>query len=396
MDWSYQAFLIEHFAYRGFGELKGPSRAIVGYFLFFITLVIQAINQKDSIIKFLITVLIPLTVIPNILVYSYSSDIIAIPLLVIFQLIAISFFSKFFISFKAISLSDRTSRRVLMTFLLLGIVPFLITYGARINLGALLLKDIYEARDSAAESSNLYSRYFFSQISKILVPLVIIYGWMRKSKLMVGLGVVIGLYLYLINPHKSVLFSLMIVLAFAFLRSWKVRTNIVFIGSVVVLLVGRFLTEFNEDILFESLITRRVFFVPAILNLGYFEVFADTKIMLSNSILSGLIDYPYNIPPANLVASRFLGNSDIHSNNGIISTGFMNFGIIGAVGNIIFIALMISYIKALKLDGRLGGIVIVVIMTFLSSSLFTSLLTHGVFLFLMLSQFIFKNSANWK
>lgn len=396
MDWSYQAFLIEHFAYRGFGALEGPSRAMGGYLLFFLTLIIQALNQRDSIIKFLITVLIPLSVIPNILVYSYSSDKIVIPLLVIFQLLAIAFFSKIHISFKAISLNDRTSRRVLIAVLLFGILPFIITYGLRINIGALLLRDIYEARDSAAESSNLYSRYFFSQISKILVPFVIIYGWMRNSKFMIVLGILIGLYLYLINPHKSVLFSLIVVLAFAFLKSWKIRTNIVFIGFLVVLLIGRFLTEFKEDILFESLITRRIFFVPAILNLGYFEVFEHTKILLSNSILSGLVDYPYNLPPANLVAGRFLGDSEIHSNNGVISTGYMNFGVAGALGNIIFIAMIISYIKALKLNGRLGGVVIVVIMTFLSSSLFTSLLTHGVILFLVLSQFIFKNSSNWK
>jgi len=146
------------------------------------------------------------------------------------------------------------------------------------------------------------------------------------------------------------------------------------------------------NIYLESLFIRRVFFVPALLNQFYFDFFADNHLYLSHSIFKSFIDYPYELNPSHLIGKEYFSSEVMSANNGFISDGFMNFGIVGIILNIIFVTMLIKFFDDQKISSKFFGIFILMIFSLLSSFFLTNLLTHGIILLILLTIFILKNT----
>ena len=82
------------------------------------------------------------------------------------------------------------------------------------------------------------------------------------------------------------------------------------------------------------------------------------------------------------------------ANNGLISDGYMNFGTLGVIFNILLIAFYFMVLNSLKIPARYFGLFVLTIFSFISSSLSTVLLTHGGLALLMVSIFILNNKRN--
>lgn len=143
------------------------------------------------------------------------------------------------------------------------------------------------------------------------------------------------------------------------------------------------------------MLVRRVFFVPADLSFKYYEVFSELgNVYLSNSIFSSFIKYPFSYPPQLLVSMYALGNES-WANSGFLATSFMHFNVFGVILFSFIVAVLIKIVDSLvenKLPVWLGVAIVITPFSslFKSSDLFTSLLTHGLLLSLILLWFIRK------
>jgi len=135
--------------------------------------------------------------------------------------------------------------------------------------------------------------------------------------------------------------------------------------------------------MFKSLIVRRVFFVPAILNEFYFDFFDHNHLFLSHSVFSGLTEYPYDVMPTYLIGEHYFDKPEMSSNVGIVADGFMNFGYIGVVVYSTLFSFIMVLLNSIKLNLRYFGIFVFYMMIFRGTAFLTAFLTHGFWLLLI-------------
>ena len=295
--------------------------------------------------------------------------------------------SKVKIDFSKIPVINKTQALyVLLSLTTIGIIPYLIVYGPYINLKNLILLEVYQTRSIMGKLSNPYFGYTYSIFTKIFIPLIIIFGLELKKNIWILTGIIYLLLFYLFGAHKTVYVGLIVVLVFyrfSFIKSVKFLLKY----SSILILACIFLAFVGYD--YPWILTfRRVHFIPTLLDICYTDYFQDNFLYWSNSILKNFIDYPYDVRTTNLIGEVYFNRPDMSANNGLVSDGFMNFGAIGVFINILLVSLYFMILNSLKIPAKYFGLFVLVIFSFISSSLFTVLLTHGAFALLLVAIFL--------
>lgn len=284
------------------------------------------------------------------------------------------------------------SQKILFYTILIGIIPFVILYSPYINYNNLFLKEIYETRALMnSRINNVYTSYTYSWFNKILIPSLVVFGLYFKNKLIVVSSVLILVFLYLCGAHKAVFIGLLMILIL-YKYDYKKKANyfIKFILgiSIISLLVS---VVFGNDFLMIMSI-RRTIFLPALLDVLYFDFFDKNHLLWSETFNGLIINYPYEYSHSYVIGERYFGSKEWGANNGIISDGFMNYGMIGVLINGFIVALYFSLLNQLKINSKFFGVFFLLFFVMISSSLTTVLLTHGGFLLLLMSFLVLKNT----
>ena len=285
-----------------------------------ITLIIYVVNFKlTSVFEKIITQLIAIFLLfPATVMFVHSNtdfQILIAHLLLFFTTFCFLKYVKF--TFKVKSVKPSQKLPLLFFLLILLIIPFFITYKFNISLNTFLLEDIYETRSMSKELSNPYLRYVYSWLARILIPISIIFSIFYRSKGKFLLFLLFLSYLFLVSAHKSILFGSIVIIVFYYIPKKYILLSIS-LGVITLLFFGEFLGYFYDNNFVSSLISRRVFFLPALLDTYYFEFFNSKPLYWSGSFLSSFFDYPYNLKTANLIGSEYFDNSSMSANNGII------------------------------------------------------------------------------
>ena len=170
------------------------------------------------------------------------------------------------------------------------------------NLANFLIDNVYDVREEFVDKHTGIGIYVFSILSVAVLPILILYGLSIKNFVIVGLGMLLFLYLFLVGGHKSTIVTMIIVFIFYYLGNnlQKVIFRL-FFGLLLVLGILYFFTTLEETSPILDILLRRSFFTPANILFDYFDFFKDTKLYLSHSIFKAFSDYPYNLPPARMI-----------------------------------------------------------------------------------------------
>ncbi len=393
LEYRYITFVVPDYSQFNFTYNFQMDRFVVGILLFVISLMFLLFKQTKYMYSIAVLFNV-LMLVPNLILYQFTDAPIAISLLIMLMLFLLStdivkvpFFNK--IGAKIPIIESDYLLPFLSILALLSVLPFMLAYGFKIDIRVFTFGSIiYDIRAAGNLLSNTFTRYLYSPLNNFLLPIIIIFGFMRKKWLYVVLGIVLMVYLYAIIPQKATFFGLISIVIFYFIKDIEVKIKYLVFGLLFILAATVVLTDYYGVIMPESIFVRRLFFLPAILNNAYFEIFKDNHIYLSHSIFKHFIDYPYELEPAFYVSEQFWGEYS-SANNGIISDGYMNFGIIGSVVFLYVVVLMFKTIDLLNVSSRFFGISFIMIIVFISGALLTSLLTHGLlFLFVLLFLFL--------
>lgn len=296
-----------------------------------------------------------------------------------------------------IKISTRTlglnqSKKTLFYTVLIGLIPFLILYGPHINLDNLLLKDIYETRELlSAKINNLYTNYSYSWLNKVLIPALLVFGLFFKERFLIIFTSIALIFLFLCGAHKAVFIGLIIVLIlykFDYIKKTNYFIKILLIISALSLVSSVF---FNNDFIAVHTI-RRTMFLPALLDILYFDFFNGNPLLWSESFPGIFKNYPYDYSHSYIIGEKYFNSIEWGANNGIISEGFMNFGIYGVLINSIIIGLYFSIINQLNISSKFYGVFFLLFFSLISSSLPTVLLTHGGFILILVSFGLLKGT----
>ena len=362
-------------------------RFLISSVLFFINLKFLFWKDSRKIIFAVLSVFFILVTIPSLIAFI-SKNLYPVKLLFYHQLF---FFSMVFFSKKKLNLDNipRVKKNEALVILFgittIGIIPYLIIYGPHINLNNLLLKDIYETRELMTGLSNPYFGYTYSIYTKIIIPLIIVFAIELRKWHLVFLGLFYLILFYLFGAHKTVYVGLIVLLIFYKLSYLKGIRRIIKYSNILII-IAAVLAWFSMDGLW-ILLFRRVHFLPSLLDMQYLSFFDEKPLYWSNSILSRFVDYPFDLKHTNLIGQTFYGNKEMNANNGLISDGYMNFGTIGVFINILLISSYFCILNNLNINSKYFGVYLLIIIAFISSSVFTVFLTHGAIALLILSIF---------
>lgn len=288
--------------------------------------------------------------------------------------------------------SVKSSKNLLLFVVLIGIIPFVILYLPYINLENLLLRNVYKTRElMGLRVSNFYTDYTYSWFSKLLIPALLVFGLFQKSKTTIFIGVFSLVYLYLCGANKAVFAGLIMVLVlYRFDYRKKMNYFLLFLIGVSLLSLFSSLVLENNDLM--VLAIRRPFLLPGLLDILYFDFFDSNYLYWSETITGSFIEYPYDRPHSFVVGMEYFEKAVWNANNGIISDGFMNFGMIGVVINALVIGIYFSILNQFNISGKFFGLIFLFVFSLISSSLTTVLLTHGGIILLLLGVFVLKDT----
>jgi hypothetical protein len=272
------------------------------------------------------------------------------------------------------------------------VVPFILSSKFKLDFNVLLLKDIYKVRAENVQKYSMIQGYFLPWLAQAILPIALIFSLNKRKYVFSLIIIFLLMFIFILSAHKAIFFGIFVLLYFFLFDDYYKKVKYFLLIIIGILVLTRLISICFNYINSEADFSRRIFFIPALLNTYYFDFFNNKPIHLSHSILSGIFHYPYTLDTANLIGQKYFGNPLNHANNGMISSGFMNFGMIGAISNTIAASAIISFINSLKIHARYFGVTFLIFFNFLSSYFFTSLLTHGILLILLIFIFFLKDT----
>lgn len=356
--------------------------------LFYTNLFLLNTLNKKKLIFIVLSLFFALLTIPSLIAYTSGSIYPAKLLLyhegLFFGLFAVS---KIKIDFSRVpTINKKQSLYLLLLLTAFGTVPYLLVYGPYINLKNLVLVDVYRTRKVMGGLSNPYFGYTFSLFTKIFIPLIIVFSLELKKKVWTIVGVLFLVLFYLFGAHKTVYVGLFVVLIFYRFTYLKSVKYIVKYGSLAI--IGCILLALLEYDYPWILTFRRIQFIPTLLDICYVDFFSGKPLYWSESILKSFIDYPYGVRTTNLIGEVYFNRPDMSANNGLVSDGFKNFLGFGVFINIFLVCSYFLVLNNLDISPKYFGLYFLVVFSFMSSSTFTVLLTHGGIILLLASIFL--------
>lgn len=296
------------------------------------------------------------------------------------------------IKFKSKKIEITQSKKLLSIIVSIGIIPFMILFIPYVNLKNLLLLEIYETRALMDERiNNLYTDYTYSWFNKFIIPCLLVFGIYFRDRLIILICSLSLIFLFLCGAHKAVFFGLIftfILYKYDYLKKMNYFIKILILTALASLFMSIIL---NNDFLMLISI-RRAILLPGLIDILYFDLFKGNHLYWAETF-NGLIRvYPYGYEHAYVIGKKYLDDINVGANNGIISDGFMNFGMIGVLINIIIVSVYISILNQLKISSRFFGLFFLFLFLVESTSLTTILLTHGGFILILLAFFFMKDT----
>ncbi len=394
--WLYH-YSIKHYFYWDYvAELQDSnfnfslSNLLISCLLFSVNLWLVNRIDKSKLGFIVLSLFFTLLTIPSLIAFT-STDIYPVKLLIYHQIFFFVLLGCLKIKFRADNfpvLNKKQGLIVLLVITTVGVIPYLFVYGPYINLKNLLLLDVYKTRSAMAGLSNIYFGYTYSLFTKIVIPLIIVFSLELKNRYMAGIGILYLVLFYLFGAHKTVYLGLLVVLVF---YKWEYIKSVsrILMYSSLALMICIVLASIGFD--YPWILTfRRIHFLPTLLDICYLDFFDDNFMYWSESVLGAFVEYPYLIRHEYIIGEAYFNRSDMAANNGLISDGFMNMGTWGVLINVFLISGYFMVLNNLRIPSRYFGLFLLVIFSFISSSIFTVFLTHGAFALLIISIFLLR------
>jgi hypothetical protein len=392
----YTFFVAEIYSYMGFSSNFSFSRLLVSFSILLFTLFLINWVKINDFIYFIGIIYFVLAIIPSSI--TYTNQLVSISILFSHYFIFYSIFligNYMHIPVKLFSLKENNKLILVVLLSFLMLIPFVIKFLPYINLKNLLLQDIYETRAIQKKISSPYYGYSYSILSKVLIPTLIVYSLVYKKYTILLIGFISLIFIFLCGAHKSVLLGSILLLFFYF---GNVLNKLKFFLSLTIITIVSFSILYfvdNELLLPLSIVARRGFFVPSLLDSFYFDLFENNPLYWSVSIFKNFIDYPYDKPIPYLIGELYFNNAGMGANNGIVSDGFSNAGILGVIINGLFLGSYISVIKCLNISHKFYGLYFLLLISIISSSLPVVLLTHGGIALVIFALILQKNTTKF-
>lgn len=278
------------------------------------------------------------------------------------------------------------NKRFVLLFSLLLSIPLMEIF-INFNILSFNLYDVYDIRESARESGNKVIGYLKESLSRVIYPFFMIYGFIKRNIFWFLLGfIAIILVFASTGALKSVLAVIPISFLFIRLSNYILVQNRLLILTYCLVFLPIIETLFFGTIFLTDLPSRRLFFVPGLVENAFFIEYGDNPQFYLNSILKFLNENPVSLTKN--IGAKYFNRPDMNANIGVLIGGFTNLGFIGVVLHAVIIYLSIAILNGLKISSKYFGIFFVYFYYMNTSFIGTLFLTHGMLFLLIFFYFI--------
>lgn len=390
----FSSYLVNAYGYYGFKNTINTSSLAISLFILTITFFLIYKQKTDTYSRFIIYILVLINFVPSVVTFCYMPfSYIYLLLLVTYWLMMIFFVNVLNnIHFK--DNSKRFKSNIFNVYLVLVVelvvMLLVIRYtGINLNFSTVYdLRNIYFQAKIPTVLSYLYSSF------KVVNPLLFVYLYNRKKMIGYSLSVIIQICAFLADGSKSTLFSL--ILAFIiikyvqnrkinnFLDNDKLKYYIL-LGLVAVNILGFIEFRIIKTSFLYNYFIRRTFFLPPLLNHYYYDFFSIHSFDYFKQSFLGKLGFNsiYSMKIQNIIGQVYFSAPTMFANNGLFSDAYMNLGAIGMVFMPFLLCLALRFLDYCAKNVNSYYLIMVLISvsyTFISSSYFTVLLTHGFIL----------------
>ena len=394
--WSYFYFIVPIFGYTGFIWDFSYIKFIESIILVLITDYILP-KRCDKPSDFLLNIHYLLPILPMLVLYAGSnqSRIFMYSIILFFyMIIVLRNFNFPALKIRKFNQNFLKNLLIFICFLYLGLLFYYNRFDLNFN-----FFNVYLYRNEYSEKLPFLFNYLSPLISKVFLPISIFLCLSYRNKFLFIALLICALMIFGYTQHKSTFFyPIFVITLYAIVKSKSIIYQLKFF-YLLLIIVCLILFTFNGDIILyiSSILYRRFLFVPADLNFHYFEYFASYPHVYwaKNFFTFGLIDYPYDIPTANIMGEFVSGKYQNYANTGWIGSGFMHFHYIGLFIYAVIISYVMSILDALSKQINTPLVIafttIPVLTMFVSSDLPTTLFTHGLILSIIITMCISNN-----
>ena len=390
----FSSYLVNAYGYYGFKNTISTSSLAISLFILIITFFLIYKQKTDTYSRFIVYILVLINFVPSVVTFCYMPfSYIYLLLLVTYWLMMIFFVNVLNnIHFK--DNSKRFKSNIFNVYLVLVVelvvMLLVIRYtGINLNFSTVYdLRNIYFQAKIPTVLSYLYSAF------KVVNPLLFVYLYNRKKMIGYSLSVIIQICAFLADGSKSTLFSL--ILAFIiikyvqnrkinnFLDNDKLKYYIL-LGLVAVNILGFIEFRIIKTSFLYNYFIRRTFFLPPLLNHYYYDFFSIHSFDYFKQSFLGKLGFNsiYSMKIQNIIGQVYFSAPTMFANNGLFSDAYMNLGAIGMVFMPFLLCLALRFLDYCAKNVNSYYLIMVLISvsyTFISSSYFTVLLTHGFIL----------------
>lgn len=266
------------------------------------------------------------------------------------------------------------------------------TFGLHIQL--LSFSDVYDVRAAFTEQASGVAGYLVDWQANVINPLFIVYGIRYRRVLWLAAGVLGDLIIYSTTGYKSVLFSVLAIVAFLIALRQKasrskpglagVRLGLAFAALVAIAYV---IDSLNNSIIWTSLFVRRLSLVAGVNTGYYFQYFSsEPKTHLAYGVVGTVLGRTgATSPTAQIATAIYHAPGDPNAN--LWADAYANFGHVGVVLFTLVLAGFLWFYDLLARNVERSAAAVLIVAPSLSlanSALFTCFLTHGMLLALVL------------
>jgi hypothetical protein len=396
----YIKFIATTYAYMGFNYNVNSSKYFVSWIVCLVaSSFIITLYKRNEFSSMVVVLLYLMAFIPGIILMAFMQTEFFTLYLIYWTMM---FIVQFCIPhFKFSRVSNNVCNKVLLLVVIIfsAIVIFISWHytGFRIQTNII---DVYGIREEA----RLYNmpailQYAFST-SRIIIPTFIIYFLsLKKNKIVVFL-VFIQLLIFSVDGSKTVFFSLICGFAGYMMFIKYQRLTRWFSCLLIIINLCGYLEQLvrHKSYIIDSII-RRVLFIPQLLNYKYYDFFSMNEFDLFRQGILGRLGFssPYINKIPNIIGGVYFNNYSTSSNNGLFSDAYYNLGVAGMFIMPILIILALRLLEAcmngLSISVLIASVVTAT-MTFISSSFFTVMLTHGFIALCVIIYFLPRNGSD--
>ena len=263
------------YGYMGFAFNPISSRVFIGFLIVLLNSAFLLRGSRNEFIYAAHVIFSIFYLFPNLILNSVISEHWDIVLSIMFFLLCLNLLGLVDFRIKFLKVNERSQLYWLTFITFLAIIPFIIIYGKSINFSNFLFEGSNETRMQSRELATTYTSYSYSWLAKILIPIGLVYALLKRKYILSIFFLVSVLFLFLTSAHKSVFIGLMSILFFYYGSTILIKIKYFLIILIGITLLSFLLNSMFEFHYIESLFIRRIFFLPALLNIHYFDFFRD-------------------------------------------------------------------------------------------------------------------------